>query len=112
MTIHIDSKMIEEKNAMDIPAGTIEAYKVPESEELEILMCIRAAQALMHAHAGDCEKLVVVRLLQQLFSATHEPLSDAQSQSSLFLYEPDIILHIAELLQLYLGKGRKPGPAS
>ena len=101
VTIHIDSKTIEEKSAMDILADTIEAHKVPASEKFELLMRIRAAQALTHAHAGDCEKLVVVRLLSTaIFGHTHP---ETHAQSSLFLYEPDLITHIAELLQLDRG---------
>ncbi|TBU55065.1 hypothetical protein BD310DRAFT_1041405 [Dichomitus squalens] len=101
VTIHIDSKTIESKPAMDILADAIEAYHVPDSEKFELLMRIRGAQAMTHAWAADREKLVVVRLLATaIFGHTH---SDSQAQSSLFLYEPDLITHIAELLQLDRG---------
>ncbi|KAI0708195.1 hypothetical protein C8T65DRAFT_740208 [Cerioporus squamosus] len=101
VTIHIDSKTIESKPAMDILADTIEAYNVPDSEKFELLMRIRGAQVLTNTFAGDREKLVVVRLLSTaIFGHTH---SDTQAQSSLFLYEPDLITHIAELLQLDRG---------
>ncbi|KAH9894888.1 hypothetical protein C8Q73DRAFT_645187 [Cubamyces lactineus] len=101
VTIHIDSKTIEEKPAMDILADAIEAYNVPDSEKFELLMRIRGAQVMTNAHAADREKLVIVRLLSTaIFGHTH---SDSQAQSSLFLYEPDLIAHIAELLQLDRG---------
>ncbi|KAI1785481.1 hypothetical protein LXA43DRAFT_1115856 [Ganoderma leucocontextum] len=101
VTIHIDSKTIESKPAMDVLADTIEAHTVPDNEKFELLMRIRGAQALTNARAGDREKLVVVRLLATaIFGHTH---SDSQAQSSLFLYEPDLITHIAELLQLDRG---------
>ena len=101
VTIHIDNKTIESKPAMDILADTIEVYNVPDSEKFELLMRIRGAQALTNAYAGDREKLVIVRLLSTaIFGHTH---SDSQAQSSLFLYEPDLITHIAELLQLDRG---------
>ena len=101
VTIHIDSKTIESKPAMDVLADTIEAYNVPDSEKFELLMRIRGAQALTTIHATDREKLVVVRLLATaIFGHTH---SDSQAQSSLFMYEPDLITHIAELLQLDRG---------
>lgn len=101
VTVHIDSKTIESKAAMDILADSIEAYNVPDGEKFELLMRIRGAQALTNAHVSDREKLVVVRLLSTaIFGHTH---SDSQAQSSLFLYEPDLITHIAELLQLDRG---------
>ncbi len=101
VTIHIDNKTIESKPAMDILADTIEAHTVPDNEKFELLMRIRGAQALTNARSGDREKLVVVRLLATaIFGHTH---SDSQAQSSLFLYEPDLITHIAELLQLDRG---------
>ncbi|KAI8975845.1 hypothetical protein BD414DRAFT_580582 [Trametes punicea] len=101
VTIHIDSKTIESKPAMDILADTIERYNVPESEKFELLMRIRGAQVMTSAFAADREKLVIVRLLATaIFGHTH---SDSQAQSSLFLYEPDLITHIAELLQLDRG---------
>lgn len=101
VTIHIDSKTIESKPAMDILADTIETFNVPDSEKFELLMRIRGAQVLTNSFASDREKLVVVRLLSTaIFGHTH---SDNQAQSSLFLYEPDLITHIAELLQLDRG---------
>ncbi|KAI0373495.1 hypothetical protein BV20DRAFT_1119067 [Pilatotrama ljubarskyi] len=101
VTIHIDSKTIESKPAMDILADTIEEYSVPDSEKFELLMRIRGAQVMTSAHAADREKLVIVRLLATaIFGHTH---SDSQAQSALFLYEPDLIAHVAELLQLDRG---------
>ena len=101
VTIHIDSKMIESKNAMDILADTVEAYNVPDSEKFELLMRIRGAQVLTNTYASDREKLVVVRLLATaIFGHTH---SEQQAVSLLFLYEPDLITHVAELLQLDRG---------
>ncbi|CDO77710.1 hypothetical protein BN946_scf184969.g61 [Trametes cinnabarina] len=101
VTIHIDSKTIESKPAMDILADAIEAYKVPDSEKFELLMRIRGAQVMTNTYAADREKLVIIRLLATaIFGHTH---SDSQAQSSLFLYEPDLISHIAELLQLDRG---------
>ncbi|KAL1945966.1 hypothetical protein VTO73DRAFT_1968 [Trametes versicolor] len=101
VTIHIDSTTIQSKPAMDILADAIEAHNVPDSEKFELLMRIRGAQVMTNEHAADREKLVIVRLLATaIFGHTH---SDSQAQSSLFLYEPDLIAHIAELLQLDRG---------
>ena len=101
VTIHIDSKIIESKEPMDILADTIEAYSVPDSEKFELLTRIRAARAVNVSHAAEREKLVVARLLATaIFGHTH---SEAQAQSSLLLYEPDLVAHVAELLQLDRG---------
>ncbi|KAI0829944.1 hypothetical protein BC628DRAFT_1314795 [Trametes gibbosa] len=101
VTIHIDSKTIGSKPAMDILADSVEAHEVPNCEKFELLMRIRGAQAMTSEYAADREKLVVIRLLSTaIFGHTH---SDSQAQSSLFLYEPDLIAHIAELLQLDRG---------
>ena len=101
VTIHIDSKTIETKGAMDILADVIEAYNVPDGEKFELLMRIRGAQAVTSAHAGDRERLVIVRLLATaIFGHTHP---ESQAQALLFLYEPDLVTHISELLQLDRG---------
>lgn len=101
VTIHIDSKTIESKEPMDVLADTIEAYSVPDSEKFELLTRIRAARAVNASHAAEREKLVIARLLATaIFGHTH---SEAQAQSSLLLYEPDLVAHVAELLQLDRG---------
>lgn len=101
VTIHIDSKTIESKESMDLLADTIEAYSVPDSEKFELLTRIRAARAVNVSHAAECEKLVIARLLATaIFGHTH---SEAQALSSLLLYEPDLVAHVAELLQLDRG---------
>ncbi|KAI0958508.1 hypothetical protein AcV7_004312 [Taiwanofungus camphoratus] len=98
VAVHIDSQIIESKEPMDILADTVEAYSVPDSEKFELLTRIRAARALTKLHTSEREKLVTIRLLATaIYGHTH---SESQAQSSLFLYEPDLITHIAELLQL------------
>ena len=50
---------------------------------------------------SDREKLVIIRLLATaIFCHTH---AESTAFSSLFLYEPDLVQHIAELLQLDAG---------
>ena len=94
VAIHIDSKTIESKEPMDVLADTIDAYSVPDSEKFELLIRIRAARAVNVSHAAEREKLVIARLLATaIFGHTH---SEAQAQSSLLLYEPDLVAHVAE----------------
>lgn len=101
VTIHIDSQTLATKPAMDILADTMEAHSVPDEEKFELLCRIRTSQALAKDRAADREKLVIIRLLATaIFSHTHP---ESTAFSSLFLYEPDLVQHVAELLQLDSG---------
>lgn len=101
INIHIDQQTLESKGIMPLLADTIEKYSVPDEEKFELLCRIRSAMVLTKGKEADREKLVIVRLLSiAIFGHTH---IEAQAMSSLFLYEPDLIAHIAELLQLDRG---------
>lgn len=101
IVVHIDNPTLETKSTMQIWAETIETYSVPEDEKFELLCRIRSAKALTRAHTEDREKLVIVRLLTiALFCHTHP---EQTTFNSLFLYEPDLVHDIAELLLLDRG---------
>jgi E3 ubiquitin-protein ligase HUWE1 len=101
ISVNIDSTTLESKDTMEIWGDTIETYRVPDDEKYELLCRIRSAQALTRSHEADREKLVIIRLLSTaLFCHTHP---EQVAFNSLFLYEPDLIVHIAELLQLDRG---------
>jgi E3 ubiquitin-protein ligase HUWE1 len=101
VNIHIDERTLLSKEPMEILAEAIDKYALPDAEKFEILCRIRSASALSIGREVDREKLVVVRLLAiAIFGHTHD---EAQATSSLFLHEPDLIVHVAELLQL--GRG-------
>lgn len=96
--LRIDASTITEQPVMNTLADAIRLYSVPESEVFELLCRIRTAASLSREKQEDREKLVVVRLLAiAIFGHTH---SESQATSSLFLYEPDLVGHIAELLQV------------
>lgn len=98
VNIHIDEQTLASKDPMKILAETVEAYSVPNEEKFELMCRIRSATVLNRHNAGEREKLVLIRLLAiAIFGHTHP---ESQAQSSLFLYEPDLIIHLAELLQL------------
>lgn len=98
VNIHVDSKTIESKDAMNILADLVETYSVPDNEKFELLTRIRTAQAVIPSRTSEREKLVLIRLLAtSIFAHTH---TETQAQSTLFMYEPELINHIAELLQL------------
>jgi E3 ubiquitin-protein ligase HUWE1 len=102
-TIHIDERALASKVPMEVLADIIQSYSLPSSEKFEVLCRIRAASSLIPGEDAQVlrEKLVVVRLLAiAIFGHTH---NESTAISSLFLYEPDLIIHIAELLQLDRG---------
>jgi len=97
-TLYFDTQTLSSKGTMDILADCIDTYNVPEDERFELMCRIRAAQALLPGKEEDREKLVIARLLATaIFVHTHP---EAQTASALFLYEPDLIPHVAELLAL------------
>ncbi|KAK2463266.1 hypothetical protein APHAL10511_004921 [Amanita phalloides] len=97
VSIVLDEQVLHSKPMMHVMAETIEKYSVPESEKFELLCRTRASLALLGT-ADEREKLTIVRLLAiAIFGHTHP---EAQAATSLFLYEPDLIPHIAELLQV------------
>jgi len=98
VNIHIDEQALNSKSGTDVLADTIALYSVPDAEKFELMCRIRAATVLAKGKEVVREKLVIVRLLAiAIFGHTHP---EAQAMSSLFLYEPDLIIHIAELLQV------------
>lgn len=98
LNIHIDEHGLANKSVMDVLADAIETYSVPDSEKFELMCRIRAAMALTKGNDSDREKLVIIRLLAiAIFGHTHP---ESQAASAIFLYEPDLIAHIAELLQV------------
>ncbi|KAJ7497325.1 hypothetical protein FB451DRAFT_1550225 [Mycena latifolia] len=98
VSIHIDTAALQSKSDVAILADIIDKYSVPESEKFELMCRTRAATVLKPGNEAEREKLVVVRLLAiAIFGHTHP---ETQATSSLFLYEPDLINHIAELLQI------------
>jgi E3 ubiquitin-protein ligase HUWE1 len=101
INIHLDEQTLASKSVMDVLADTMETYSVPDDEKFELMCRIRAAKVLVNGQEADRVKLVIIRLLAiAIFGHTH-PESDATT--SLFLYEPDLIAHIAELLQIDKG---------
>ncbi|TFK54241.1 hypothetical protein OE88DRAFT_1786570 [Heliocybe sulcata] len=99
--VHIDSQTLDSKPAMEILADAMETYAMPDDDKFELLCRIRSAQVLASGREAEREKLVIARLLSiGIFCHTH---SESQASAALFLYELDIITHIAELLQLDRG---------
>ncbi|KAL4078441.1 hypothetical protein V8B97DRAFT_1881842 [Scleroderma yunnanense] len=101
INIHVDEELLKSTDVMDILADILEAHPLSNDDKFELLCRIRAAKALAMGHEAVREKLVIVRLLSiAIYGHTH---TENQAASSLFLYEPDLTTHVAELLQLDRG---------
>ncbi|KAF9241543.1 hypothetical protein BU15DRAFT_87134 [Melanogaster broomeanus] len=101
ITIHVDEETLKEKDVMEIVADILELHPLSKDDKFELLCRTRIAKALATGNEVIREKLVILRLLAiAIYGHTH---SESQAASSLFLYEPDLTTHIAELLQLDRG---------
>jgi E3 ubiquitin-protein ligase HUWE1 len=101
--IRLSASAIESKSAMELLSEAISTHLVPAGEQFELLCRLRAARALLSGSLAEDErvKLVTARLLAlAIFCHTH---GEAQANTALFLYEPDLTAHVAELLQLDRG---------
>ncbi|KIK27762.1 hypothetical protein PISMIDRAFT_674672 [Pisolithus microcarpus 441] len=101
ININLCEERLLNADAMNILADTLEVNPLSDDDKFELLCRIRTAKALVTENQTVREKLVIVRLLSiAIYCHTH---SESQATSSLFLYEPDLATHIAELLQLDRG---------
>ncbi|KAL0569802.1 E3 ubiquitin-protein ligase tom1 [Marasmius crinis-equi] len=98
VNVHIDEQTLQAKPAMIVLSDAIAAHNIPDTEKFDLLCRVRASAALMKGREEDREKLVVVRLLSiAIYAHTHP---ESQAATSLFLFEPDLITHISELLKV------------
>ncbi|KAF8906522.1 hypothetical protein CPB84DRAFT_1675694 [Gymnopilus junonius] len=96
--LQLDEHTVVAQPVMNVLSDALQAYSIPERESFELLCRIRVAAALSTGRTEELEKLIVVRLLAiAIFGHTH---SESQATSALFLYEPDLVVHIAELLHV------------
>ncbi|KAG8686219.1 hypothetical protein FRC08_012682, partial [Ceratobasidium sp. 394] len=79
-----------------IVAKAIEKYEVPDEEVFELMCRVRIARVLGPGQEAAREKVACARLLAIAIYAHTQSESSAQQQ--LFLYEPDLTQHLAELI--------------
>lgn len=100
-TIHIEEETLKNKAVMEIMADVLETHSLNNDDKFELLCRVRSAKALASGNEIMREELVVIRLICiAIYGHTH---SETQASSTLFLYEPDLTTHVAELLQLDRG---------
>lgn len=98
VTINIPSLIDSDKRAVDILADEIEANSIPDEEKFELLCRIRCALALGNGPGKleERENLAIIRLLAiAIFAHT---MNENEAQTALFIYEPDLIPSLAELV--------------
>lgn len=116
--IHIPGVATSDKDSMTILAEAVEKYDVPDEEKFELLCRIRIAKTLGKGNDVDREKLVVARLLSIAiygqyhcillqfpvlclyfrFACLAHTHGETQALNSLFLYDPELVNHIADLI--------------
>ncbi|KAG8747810.1 hypothetical protein FRC10_011255 [Ceratobasidium sp. 414] len=79
-----------------IVAKAVEKYEVPDEEVFELMCRVRIARVLGPGQETPREKVACARLLAIAIYAHTQSESSAQQQ--LFLYEPDLTQHLAELI--------------
>lgn len=93
-TIALGNLRANDKSAVDILVDAIEAHDIPESDRLNLLQKIRIAKALNSTE--ERRTMLVVRLLAiAVFAHT---TFESSVQTKLFLYEPELISQLAELV--------------
>lgn len=101
VNISLSEQEVIAKPSMEVLADVLAKHTVPEDQKYEILCRIRTASSLGKDRRSEREKLVIARLYAiAIYSHTHP---ETQATSTLFVYEPDLINHIADLLQVDSG---------
>ena len=97
INVFVSETTIQTQSPMKILTDSICTYGVPEEEKFELLNRIRISYALHKGNGIEREKLVIARLISiAIYAHTH---SESQTTTS-FLYEPDLISSVAELLHV------------
>lgn len=95
--VHLGPLAQSSRPPMEIFADAVKSHQVPDNEKYELLCRVRTAQALGPGRDDARQKLVIARLLAiAVYAHTH---SETQAQTSLFLYDTDLVNRIGELLQ-------------
>ncbi|SCV71562.1 BQ2448_3150 [Microbotryum intermedium] len=93
-TIHLGNVRLSNKSAVELLVEASGKYSIPNSSRLELLQKIRIAKAMRLT--TERRTLLLIRLLAMTNFA--HTTTEAHMQTRLFLYEPDLITHLAELV--------------
>lgn len=93
-TVLLGNVRADPKSAVDILVDAIERHQIPESDRLQLLQKLRIAKSLDNTEAR--RSMLVLRLLAiAVFAHT---ATESTASSKLFLYEPELIPQLAELV--------------
>ncbi|GAA5961735.1 hypothetical protein JCM21900_000844 [Sporobolomyces salmonicolor] len=95
-TVQLPNFRTIDKSTIDVLLDLIQTHDVPESDRLDLLQKIRIAKALSSSNPSERQALLVVRLLALSVYAHAQPEQTAQTK--VFLYEPELIPQLAELV--------------
>ena len=99
VNVHVDKSTLDNKSATDIYADVLEQHQIAPSGRLALFHKIRIVQSLRSAN--ERRRLLVIRLLS--LAVLSPAASDSSLTSRLFIYEPELISKIAELVQVHAG---------
>lgn len=94
--IHLPNLRTTEKSTVDLLLDLIQTHQVPEPDRLDLLQKLRIGKALSSLNPSDRQALLVVRLLA--LSVFSHAQRESVAQTKVFLYEPELISQLAELL--------------
>ncbi|GAA6031536.1 hypothetical protein JCM8097_006506 [Rhodosporidiobolus ruineniae] len=94
-SIHLPNLRTTSSSTIDILLDLVSTYQVPESDRLDLLQKIRISKALCGTPA-ERQQLLIVRLLALSVFAHAQP--EQVAQSKVFLYEPELVPQLAELV--------------
>lgn len=96
--IQLTEQTLRDKSDVEIISEAAETHSMSMDDKFELLSRLRVARALRPGALQARQQLLVARLLAiSIFGHTQ---SESQANTSLFLYEPDLLLSVAELLQV------------
>lgn len=96
-TIHLGPLAQSSRSSMEIFADTVKSHQVPDSEKYELLCRIRLAHALGADRESERQAIVTARLLALAVYAHTHP--ETQAQSTIFLFDADLVNRVGDLLQ-------------
>lgn len=94
VTVHIGNVRASSSSAVDLLVDAVETHGIPEPDRLDLLQKIRIATSL--GNVEQRRQMLVIRL--QAIAVFAHTSTEASAQSKLFLYEPELIPQLAELV--------------
>lgn len=95
VTLNLGNPAQSEKDLIDIFADAVDTYKIPLTAQLGLLQRLRITRAIRKP--ADRQRLLIMRLYA-IACLVPTATSDSSLQSKFFVYEPELVPQIAQLL--------------